>query len=256
LYSYTGNTYGKIICFCGVNTQPGVTMISKSAAEVLDQKGYKVIYIQADMNHNCDYSTADFSNSMEDIALAVSEAKNEREKMNALMHNIYSEEGLHMMPGLKSSYGIREIDKKFLSDSCHILKKVYDYVIMDCGKNISQGLGKYGLTLCDALYIVTTQQSKSVNRIKRMIYEVEEYYPYDRESIRYVINKFNTAPVFPTVNEMSEILGCEKDRITTIDCIPYGWQAEAERKTLIWNRKFMRGIKTLTSDILRGYSNE
>ena len=255
-YSYIDNMNGKIIVFYGPDNQPGVTMVSKSCGEQLEKEGYNVLFLSADRNGTCSYSNITFQNCLEDTALLVQGCKDEKELFNTFNSQIISDGVTDMMPGLRNDFGRRNINEEFLPMMINQMKKIYDFIVIDGGTGSVEGLGKYALKNCNMLYIVTTQQEKSFERLFKILVEIKENYPGNEGNIKYVFNKFNESRVFPNLNETAELLGCHRESLFKIEYVPFGWQAEKEKKTLLWNRKFMRGIKSITGDILRGCMNE
>lgn len=255
-YSCTGSDIGRVITFYGADNQPGVTMVSKSVAEMLEKEGYNVLFLSADRNGCCDYSNVQFQAYLEDVAALMTGKEGDREKTAFLCSQIVSDGITDMLPGVRNDFGRRYFDEKFLVDVCRIMRRIYDFIVIDGGTGYAEGLGKASIEVCEMIYIVTTQQEKSFRRLNPILPAIKEYYREGEDKIRYIFNKFNGSPVFCSLKEAAEVYGCENDGFMKIEYVPFGWQAEKEMKTLIWNRWFAKGIKKITSDILKGCRNE
>jgi len=92
------------------------------------------------------------------------------------------------------------------------------------------------------IFLVLTQQEKSLHRWKMRREWVEnriQAKPY------FVVNKFVSNGTFYKESQLQKLLSCEEDRLRTIPYLPYGWQAELEKCTLMKYRTFRKAMEKI-----------
>ena len=59
------------------------------------------------------------------------------------------------------------------------------------------------------------------------------------------MNKFVNNGTFYKESQLQKLLSCEEDRLRTIPYLPYGWQAELEKCTLLKYRTFRKAVEKI-----------
>lgn len=226
---------GNVILFYGCDSQVGTTMAALSAAELLAEKGKKVLYLSAGSIPGIAYSTAEPAGA----AVELWDSTEDEEEIRQLTVN---HRGVDILQGVRSwMNGVNSL-KGWLSELCSTCSRMWDYVIVDGGNSTESSMGQEALDFAGMAFLVLTQQEKSLYRWKMRREWVE-----NRMQAKpcFVVNKFVRNGTFYMESQLQKMLPCEEDRLRTIPYLPYGWQAELEQCTLMKYRPFRKAMEKI-----------
>ncbi|MBR4410697.1 MAG: hypothetical protein IKT31_05195 [Firmicutes bacterium] len=224
-----------VILFYGCDSQVGTTMTALSAAELLAEKGKNVLYISAGSIPGIAFSAAEPAGAAADLWDRTEDEEEIRQL--AVKHR-----GADILQGVQSWMNGGNYLKGLLSELCSTCSRMWDYVIVDGGSSGESSMGQEALDFAGMIFLVLTQQEKSLHRWKMRREWVEnrmKVKPY------FVVNKFVGNGTFYKESQLKKMLPCEEDRLSTIPYLPYGWQAELERCTLMKYRPFRKAMEKI-----------
>ena len=224
-----------VILFYGCDSQVGTTMTALSAAELLAEKGKNVLYISAGSIPGIAFSTAEPAGAAADLW-------DSTEDEDEIMQLMAKHCGVDILQGVRSWMNGGNYLKGVLSEMCRTCSRIWDYVIVDGGSSGEASMGQDALDFAGMIFLVLTQQEKSLHRWKMRREWVEnrmQAKPY------FVVNKFVSNRTFYKESQLQKLLSCEEDRLSTIPYLPYGWQAELEKCTLMKYRTFRKAVEKI-----------
>lgn len=243
----------RVFVFFGGDTQVGTTMIAQSVAEVLGKMGKSVLLVLAGSEYGTDYINANLDMSLDDIKSNIASNQLRVEDVKGIM---YEHNDVMVLPGIKNITTIKYYSTDDMAILLSPLEKSYDCIIVDAGSNIQFGLTVSALKHAGRRYYVVTQQEKCLRRFKNLYETVLNPLGYGGKLI---INKFNNNMAFYTQRQVEEVLGAGESQGSqgmtgigesmTVSYVEYGWQAEADRVTLLKYNKFAEGINQIAMDI-------
>ena len=231
-----------IIAFFGGDSQTGVTMIAQSVGEYLAAKGYRILLIYAGTEPGDGYLPDGISSSLDDVRPFLTESSVE---LPAVKSCIAPCGKIDILPAVRSYHSAQTYDRDAVKVLCQCLEEHYDYILLDGGSSPSSPLALSVLRYCEELFVVMTQQEKSFQRwiMRKELVRSLAVKP------RYIINKYLNERIFYSVKEIASMLECGEADIFKIPYVPYGWQAETERETLLKYRSFAKGIQKISREI-------
>ncbi|HKM28128.1 MAG TPA: hypothetical protein VJY37_00435 [Anaerovoracaceae bacterium] len=240
----------RVFVFFGGDTQVGTTMIAQSVAEVLGKMGKSVLLVLAGSEYGTDYINANLDMSLDDIKSNIASNQLRVEDVKGIM---YEHNDVMVLPGIKNITTIKYYSTDDMAILLSPLEKAYDYIIVDAGSNIQFGLTVSALKHAGRRYYVVTQQEKCLRRFKNLYETVLNPLGYCGKLI---INKFNNNMAFYTQRQVEEVLGIIDStghdafgESIAVNYVEYGWQAEADRVTLLKYSRFAEGINQIAMDI-------
>lgn len=228
-----------IIGFFGGDTQVGTTMIAWAFAEQLSEKGLRVLLIFGSGSDDQSFVPTDRANSIDTLKASLRSGHIERED---LLQCLEKKKHLWILPGIHNSIAAGQ----FMEDTFEILlenfKEDFDYVVIDGGSDVRLGLTVSALDICNSRYFVVTQQSKSLHRYlqcRKLFLDPLGF------SGNLILNKYKKDPALFLKSDVSKMT--EAENLVVIPYMDEGWQAEMERRNLLFSSRFHRAIEELTA---------
>lgn len=231
---------GKRTLFFGADSQVGTTMAAQSAAELLAERGRRVLLVRAGSNPGNEFMEKSSMTSVEDLREWLAE---ESLTAEVLRRHTVTNRGVDILPGVRSWQSSRYFEKNAMEQILSLAEMHWDYLVVDGGSGGPDSLGYQALRCCSRIFLVATQQEKTLFRYgmrSRALKKVMTVQPW------FLVNKFNDSGAFYTQRQMAGLLECEVERIRTAAYAPYGWQAELEHATLLGHRSFRKDMKAVT----------
>ena len=233
----------KTVVFSGGDTKTGTTMISLAAAEELAKEGCLVLYICAGEYPVNEFLPRDLMSASEEILAGLQE---DMVSEQYLKQAAVTNRGVDILRGIRNGSRGLYFTQEDLEEICRRAETVWDWIVVDGGCVLSAEGRSVSHTSFGQSWMVITQQEQAVCRFRTWQSMVSET---DERKIRYVVNKYNDSGAFYNLREMAELLHCEETELLPVPYVPYGWQAEAERETLLNFRLFRKAIRRLTARI-------
>lgn len=227
----------KVIGFFGGDGQTGTTTIAWSFAEKLTEKGKRVLLILGSGNDDPTIVSKETSHSIDELKAALRSGRVERED---LFQCLEKRKQLWILPGTRNSL----TSGYFLENTFQILLKEagddFDYVIIDGGADLRLGLTVSALNTCSLRYFVVTQQAKTLHRYMQSKRNLLSLLNLDGKVI---VNQYRRDPVLFLKKDVCRLLDIED--VILIPYVAEGWQAEMERKNLLYVPRFAKAIETM-----------
>jgi len=236
----------KTVIFAGGDTQTGTTMLAMAAAEELAKEGMSVLCLRAGAWTGTEFLSENTVSAGEEVlAGLMAENLSAKELQQAVGVN----RGVDILPGIRRGRNGWYFLQEDLETICCLAETLWDWVIIDLGSVQCCRYTLDILALAGQIYMVVTQQEKTIERFRKWS-AMQNGIQW--ENVRFLLNKYTDAGSFPTVEDMAERLQCRPPEILTVPYVPYGWQAEAERTTLLNFRRFRKAVRNLTEQIKAG----
>ncbi len=236
----------KTVIFAGGDTQTGTTMLAMAAAEELVKEGMSVLYLRAGAWTGTEFLSENTMSAGEEVlAGLMAENLSAQELQQAVGVN----RGVDVLTGIRRGRSGWYFLQEDLEAICSLAETLWDWVIVDTGCVQWSGYGMDVSSLAGQVYIVVTQQEKTIERFRNWK-SLQNGEPW--KNVQFLLNKYNDAGTFPDVEDMAELLQCSRSAILTVPYVPYGWQAEAERTTLLNFRRYRKAVRNLTERIKTG----
>ncbi len=222
----------KIIGFFGGDSQVGTTMIAQSVAELLKERGKKVLFILGSGKYGDEFVNIGIRHSLDDLKAGIRSGKVPAED---LLQTLEEVRGMWVLPSVRSPLTAKYFPENTYEILLASAGETFDYIVIDGGDNANLGLMISALNTADERFFITTQQAKAVRRFLLLQKNVLE--PLKLKG-KLVINKY--------VQDLSLLLRqdvlslCERGEAFTIPYVEYGWQAEMEGRTLLHFGRFAR----------------
>ena len=233
-----------LITFYGGDSQVGVTMVALSAARLLAKKGRRVFFIYASQNPGNDFIRGSSTTSIDDLRHGIADGSLTLDELN---QNVFADGQIDILPSVRSFSSAVHYQEDAIEYIYDLAKNKYDYIIADGGCG-GWSLSSWAIRKAGILFVVLTQQEKCVQRFrlrKGMLRDAEG-------EVCYIVNKFNHGGVFYNMEDMRGWIGCGKEEICKIPYVPYGWQAESDRETLLHSKTFVKGMKDIITWVEQG----
>ena len=227
----------KIIGFFGGDNQVVTTMIAQSFAEVLQQRGNKVLYLMGSGKFGEEFLPLSSRHSIDDLKASIRSGKVTAEDM---YQNLEEVRGLWVLPGVRNQLAAGYFTENTFEVLLSEIGDDFDYTVIDGGSDANLGITISALNTADHRFFMTTQQSKSIRRL--ILLQKNIVQPLGKGG-DLVINKYLKDPALLLKNDILSL--CEIEEAFTVPYVEYGWQAEMENKSLLRYGKFARGVETL-----------
>lgn len=232
------------VVFYGADSQVGTTMLAVSAARLLAKEGKRVLLIDASFEPVDPWYPKAASTSVDDLLPLIQSGSLTEEDIR---QNIVTDQGIDILPGTRRGTG-RSCTGEDLDSICSLTEKAYDWILADGGCGHGNGPSPAALKKSCAV-LVLTQQEKCLRRFEEKMGALNTQISPRQ---LYAVNKFNRSGAFYTEKELAQRLGCVREAIRTVPYIPYGWQAELDRTTLLRYRSFRQAAEKITGWIKEG----
>ncbi|MCI8608539.1 MAG: ParA family protein [Firmicutes bacterium] len=224
------------IGFYGGDSQVGTTMVSLSTAEMLAKQGHRVLFIGAGQEPAIPFLSVNVSSSADNLRWALQE---EVIAEKELCQSLITSRNVDILPVAYDWNCDNFYEKGGISKLYQLMEMKYEYIVIDGGSDWERS-SIDTLRNCDLACVVVTQQAKSLERAQQRIRMTAMALP---QNTCCLINKFQAPNLFGTGREVGNRLGFEEENILQVDYVPYGWQAERERVTLLNHRLFRKGVQ-------------
>ncbi len=228
-----------VILFYGCDSQVGTTMTAFSAAELLAEKGKKVLYISAGPIPGNPFTESEPAGTVTDLW---GNSAGEEE----ILQLVTEHRGMDILQGVRSWMNSGSAMNGLLEEICRTCSRIWEYVIVDGGSSGEISMGREALAFAETVFLVLTQQEKSLYRWKMRKEWIEnrlQVQPY------FVVNKFMKNGTFYMESQLQKQLQCGADRLRTVPYLPYGWQAELDRATLMKYRTFRKSMEKIITQL-------
>lgn len=233
----------KIISFLGADYSVGTTMTAQSTAEILAENRKKVLLILASSNPLMDYfKTGDIINRSIDELRPSLRAENLTKE--EVMNICYRTKNLTVLPPVKDLTLIRFFRETDLETIINLVIDNFDFIVIDGGCNIQHPLNISALMCCNKLFVVITQQEKSLNRYRLLKETVLNPLNLNHSII---VNKFTETSPYYSKKNLFQVTGIRE--IFMIKNCDNSWEAEIQKETLLKYPKYKEGIKSMVRDI-------
>ena len=220
-------------------------MIAQSVGERLAGKGFRVLFIGAGTEPGDDYIPGKTAASLEDLRPYLAEGTLTAREAE---QSIVSCRKLDILPSSRSYHSAKAYPEDALRLLYDCFQEKYDYILIDGGSALpDRDLTAEALDECGMLFFIVTQQQKV---LRRCIFR-KNYLDRLSVPVNYVVNKYHEEKHFPSIRELRIQFQCEEKNMVKVGYVPYGWQAEMERETLLRYREFSRGIQAICEKICR-----
>lgn len=229
--------------FHGADYKVGTTMVAQCVSEVIAKKHpqCKVLRLAMSNRPSCDFinepipSLEGFRKSLESGAVVG----------EALFRRYHIRDNLYGISGLENELNHRQY---FPEDAMKIIKSIdkqFDYIIVDGGSDIDNGL-VLGSLLMGGINVLVLTQSESV--LSRWEKQRNLYQNLSIKFDQYIVNKYNKSQPY-SLSYIKERLDLGQQAYYKIPISPYGFRAEWEKKSLIQYGK--SACKNEIMDIVR-----
>ena len=152
----------KVIGFFGGDHQVGATMVAQSFAEVLQQRGKKVLYLMGSGKFGEEFLPLSGKHSIDDLKASV---RSGRVTAEDFYQNLEQIRGLWVLPGVRNQLTAGYFTENTFEVLLSEVSEDFDYVVIDGGSDANLGITISALNTADHRFFVTTQQSKSIRRM-------------------------------------------------------------------------------------------
>ncbi|GEM_PF-6305944 len=230
----------EILAFAGSDFHSGTTMVAQSVSEALGGSGKKVIFLSLS-----GYSGTEYTNLRPE---SIDEIKNNL--VNGLLNyndikNLIRKSGtFDIIGGSVSPLYYRHYQPVHVNFICDLIIDDYDYIIIDAGADVNQGLHIGALRKAGKTVIVTTQSKKAYERYLnkyRQVYSMMEFHPL------ILINRYINTPGLLSSKDIEGMYNAETAGV--IPFCEYGLQAETGEYSLMKYRSFSEAVARLCEKI-------
>ncbi len=238
----------KIIGFFGGDSQVGTTMLAQSLAEVLQQRGKKVLYLMGSGKFGDEFLPLSGRHSLDDLKAAVRSGKVTAEDV---YQNIEEVRGISVLPAVRNPLSASYFTERTYEILLAEVQGDFEYAVIDGGSDANLGITISALNIADYRFFVTTQQSKSIKRLAMLQKNIVQPLQCTGDLI---INKYQKDPALFLKKEILSL--CEMETAFIVPYVEYGWQAEMESKSLLRYGKFSKGISAIADVFEPGSQKE
>lgn len=236
----------------GTDSKVGVTMTAQAVAEsyALMYPKQKVIIMHLDGNPGFEYCLEGQGIGLDDIKAAlISKILKGTELESACSRTA----NLYQLKGVENYSKRKEYYPEHVKQILDLLD--FDLCIIDAGSNFELGLTIGSLLYSNHNYLVTTQQQVPLNRYTNISEQVLIKLGIEFELL--ILNKQINSLKLDHENNMK--VKYEVNQSVLVPMLDYGWQAEAERESLLHfkNESYRRSIDSIAKIIAytAGYEN-
>lgn len=229
----------RIIVFFGGDSKTGVTMVSRSVAECLGRQRSRVLLLECGGKLEGPF----YGNNLKGIDSLKADILSGKASYDDIRQAVEDKKDYSVIRGVRNPYGAKYFPENTIDLICAAAGKDHRHIVIDGGSDIDLGLSVSALNRADRRYYILTQQR---NVIARYLYLQKEVLSPLGLTGSIIINKFLKEPSLYRKSEMEQL--CKSKGAFTVPYIEYGWQAEAEGKTLMNFPKFAKKIKAVAED--------
>ncbi|MFQ9892017.1 MAG: hypothetical protein ACLRWH_02285 [Emergencia sp.] len=227
----------KIIGFFGGDSQVGTTMLAQSFAELMGQRGKRVLLILGSGKFGEAFAHLSSRYSIDDLKAAIRSGKVGKED---LLQSVERSRHIFILPSVRNPLTAKYFPENTYEIMLSSAGEEFDYIIIDGGDDANLGLMISALNIVDVHYFVITQQPKSLHRFLLLQKNILE--PMDIGGTL-IVNKYLKEPALFMKKDILKL--CERQALFTVPYIEYGWQAEMEGKTLLAFHRFGKAVKRI-----------
>ena len=232
-----------LLVFHGADYKVGTTMTAQSVSEAIAKKNpdCKVLRIAMSNRRSCDFikeptpSLEGFRKSLESGAVVG----------ELLFRRYHIKDNLYGISGLERELNHRQY---FPEDAFKVIKsaeKQFDYIVVDGGCDIDNGLVLGSLSMGGINFLVLTQNESVLHRWEN---QRALYKGFSIEFDLFIVNKYENAHPY-SLSYIIERLNLQEKSFRRIGLSSYGCRAEWEKKGLL---QYGRGpYQTQISDIVK-----
>jgi len=230
------------IVFYGGDSQTGTTMLALSCGQLLAERGYRLLYIDASGNPGSDFLSLTGGAGLDDLRPALEEEDFDGRMLGQWIQPC---RGMDILRGIRSLHGADRFRDTHVKRLCEAAETRYALVLLDggCGSHF---LSQSALRAADGLVLAVTQQEKCLRRTRARLAAEGENLPEKRIL---TVNKYHSSGAFYRQEEVAEQLGWYGEPVFSVPFTAYGWQAEQERTTLLKYRSFRRACSRLSDGL-------
>lgn len=240
------NRQSSVAVFHGSDHKTGVTMLAQSVCADICRRypDRSVMFLGMNSRPSCEYVKEDVF-SIEDIKLHLDNRTLTAEEIKAMCS---VRKNLYMLAGIKNFMEERDFFPETAEYLIMTIAQSFDIVICDAGNDLDNGLALGALRCGGQRYCVISQQESSVREFE------DKKWIFEKLNMKFdsiVVNKYFNKDPYDTVY-LSERLGIDSEKFTTVRMAGYGRQAEMDRQTLLEyrNEAFGSDIAALSSLIM------
>lgn len=230
-----------IISFLGGDSQVGTSMISQSVAEALYRQRRKVLFISGSGKYGNDFLNCNSEKSIDKVRANIISG---RLKGNELAQLSERRQEFNLIGGTMHPLHYSDFPENTFQILLGEAEDMFEYVVIDGGDGTELNLSKSAVDTAESVYIVITQQPKSIKRFQLL---KEHCLQGIEEKSKILLNKYLKDPSLMTWKEVEKL--CGQNLEVVIPYMEYGWQAEMERRTLMNYKKYAKQIIKLTKQI-------
>ena len=150
-----------IIGFFGGDSQVGTTMIAQSVAELLKERGKRVLLILGSGKYGGEFAHAGARSSLDDLKAGIRSGKISEDDLDQVIEEV---KGIWVLPSVRNPMSVRYFPENTYEVMLASAGEEFDYIVIDGGEDANSGLMISALNISDDRFFITTQQSKSVHR--------------------------------------------------------------------------------------------
>ena len=231
---------GKNITFIGADGGVGTTMIAQATAEALADSGLSVLFLSVSGHSGAEYISKE--------CIGLDEIKNSLVndilKLSDLRELIVKAGKFDFIKGTENPLYYRHYMPQHVKTITELLSDDYDYIILDGGSDPQQGMHIGAIAASEDVYLVTTQNVKSLERYKE---KEQDVYNEMRLSPKIVLNKFLKSAAYFDKANVERLY--DASVVAIVPYSEYGMQAEINKASLNSERNFENAVKGIIAGI-------
>ncbi len=209
-------------------------MIAQSVAELLKERGKRVLLILGSGKYGGEFVHAGARSSLDDLKAGIRSGKISEDDLDQVIEEV---KGIWVLPSVRNPMSVRYFPENTYEVMLASAGEEFDYIVIDGGEDANSGLMISALNISDDRFFITTQQSKSVHRFLLLQKNVLE--PLQLQG-QLIINKYVADPALFLKQDVLSL--CGREAAFTVPYIEYGWQAEMEGRTLLHFSRFAKAL--------------
>lgn len=216
-----------LLVFHGIDYKVGTTMIAQSVSEVLAKihPECKILRIAMSNRRGCNFIKESIP-SLEGFRKSIEAGV----VLGELLFRRYQiSENLYGISGLENEFNHRQYFPEDAAKIIRTIEKQFDYIIVDGGCDIDNGLVLGSLSMGGVNLLVLTQDESALSRWEQqqMIYK-----GFFIDFNLLIVNKYQHFHPY-SIQYIKERLNLKEEPCYKVGFSPYGYRAEWEKKTLL-----------------------
>ena len=229
----------RVIGFIGGDSQVGTSMTAQAYAELLAERGRKVLLVLCSGKVCSAFLKTREPPSIDDLrANLVSGHLEPGELEQALCR----ERGVSILPDVRDSLSAPH----YPAETARTLLAAagdYEEAVLDLGDRVDLGLVTSGILAADRCYLVVTQQEKVLERSRFLMERVLKKLEVEPELI---VNKYLQQLPLPGSGAIEKILS--RPVAARLPYIESGWEMEIRRASLLEEKRYRKGMEGLLKE--------